>query len=170
MIFAQNSVNATKKVLAFFKSNDIGLYGAKIISANINAEKNLVIEIIQEKGMELVFSGEKLLLYKTIGDLLPFFSSAKLILNKFPDIKYYSMKSINLKEIVNDYGDSVDTKLIVLWEMGMTKETISKVNWKFVDANLNHAISYGLKEDLNKIINMCDVFVWRDININKINK
>lgn len=170
MISAQKSEDVTKKVIAFFKSNDIGLYGAKILIAEINAEKYFVIEITQEKGIELVLSGEKLLLYKTMRDLLPFFSSAKLILNKFPDIKYYSIKSIDLKEIVNDYGDSVNTKRIILWEMGMTKETILKVNWKFVDVNLFHSISYGLNDDLNKIINMCDVFVWRDKNINKLNQ
>lgn len=156
-IVAQDCIDKTKDVKNILSSKKVTSYNVKVIGGCI---KDDILHVT------LTVDGQYTLALRGMGfnarqagyaqTLQPYFESVELFYKKFPEITNFIMYYVDFEKVTDSFGNFVENKKIIRMTLGMTRETATKVNWKYVDENLKSAILYK-ENELNKIIGMLDI-------------
>ncbi len=170
--FAQNyskdTTDVVEEVKKLFIDNNINLYGGTLDMAVINKKKELNIIMRENPGeyynKEYIGSKPQYVITLFAG-LSPFFKSAKIILERFPDIVNYTIFTIEINSRLDKYGNFQNYESSIVKTISMKKSTIKKINWDYVDRTLYKAISEADIKKIEVIENMCDIFSIKKVRI-----
>jgi len=156
-ITAQDCLDKTREVKNILRSKKVTSYNAKVIGGCIKGD---ILHVT------LIVDGQYTLALRGMGfnsrqagyaqTLQPYFESVELVYKKFPEINNFIMYYVDFEKMTDSYGNFIENKKIIRMTLGMSRETATKVNWKYVNENLKAAILYK-EDELNKIIGMLDI-------------
>jgi len=166
--YSKDTTDVVEEIKKLFNTNNINLYGGTLDMAVINKKKELNIIMRENPGeyYNNTYIGNKPQEEITLlAGFSPFFKSAKIILEKFPDIVKYTIFTIEIYSRLDKYGNFQNYESSIVKTISMKKSTIKKINWDYVDRTLFKAISNADIKKINIITNMCDLFSMKKVRI-----
>lgn len=90
---------------------------------------------------------------KMIQTLEPFFTSVRAILKTFPSVQLVRFYYVTFEKVRNKYGDLIEERKIIKNMIGITRRTVEKINWEYIEENLKPIMGYG---DVDELYDMLD--------------